>query len=207
MADVQDVAYANLRRAVSLMVNGTPVAFPTDTVYALGAPVNYVSCIQKIFDIKQRPMHMPLPLLLGETRDVDLVACDVPDIARQMMHDLWPGALTLVLRKKPFVPDIVTGGQPTVGVRIADHPVTIDIVKWVGVPIIGTSANLHGSPNPLTAMEVEHQIGSVVELIIDGGKTLGGVESTILDMSCDKPRIIRQGAVSREVLQRYCNIY
>lgn len=207
MADVQDIAYANLRRAVSLLVNGTPVAFPTDTVYALAAPVNCVSCVQKVFDIKQRPITQPLPLLLGEVRDVDLVAYDVSDIARQMMCDLWPGALTLVFRKKPFVSDIVTGGQPTVGVRIANHPVAIDIVKWVDVPVIGTSANLHGLISPLTAQEVQRQIGDKVDLIIDGGKTSGGVESTILDMSTDKPHIIRQGAVLRETLEKYCSIY
>jgi L-threonylcarbamoyladenylate synthase len=190
-----------------MLVNGNPVAFPTDTVYALGAPVNYISCVQKVFDIKKRPLNHPLPLLLGEMRDVDLVACDIPNVARQMMHDLWPGALTFVFRKKPFVPDIVTGGQPTVGVRMANHPVTIDLVKWVDVPLIGTSANIHGQPSPLTAQEVEAQIGDKVDLIIDGGRTPGGVESTILDMSTDNPRIIRQGAIPREVLEKYCRVY
>jgi len=207
LADVRDTAYVNLRRAVSLLVNGNPVAFPTDTVYALGAPVDFISCVQKIFEIKQRPLNQPLPLLLGAARDVDLVACDISDAARQMMHELWPGALTLVLRKKPFVPDIVTAGQPTIGVRMADHPVALDIIKWVDVPVVGTSANIHGLPSPLTACDVESQIGDKVDLIIDGGRTPGGVESTILDMSTDMPRILRQGAVSSEVLQRYCNIY
>ncbi|MCL2707190.1 MAG: L-threonylcarbamoyladenylate synthase [Dehalococcoidia bacterium] len=204
---MQDNIYVNLRRAVSLLVNGNPVAFPTDTVYALGAPVNYISCIQKIFDIKRRPMNMPLPILLGEARDIDLVACDISDAARNMMRDFWPGALTIVFRKKPFVPDIVTAGQPTVGVRIANHSTTIDIVKWVDVPLVGTSANIHGLPSPLTAQEVDHQIGDSVNLIIDGGKTPGGIESTIIDMSTDKPRILRHGAVPQEALEKYCILY
>ena len=204
MAEVLDSTYANLRQAVSLLVNGHPVVFPTDTVYALGVPVNFISGIQKIFSIKRRPQINALPILLGESRDVDLVACDIPDVARQIMHELWPGALTIVLKKKPFVPDIVTAGLPTVGVRLANHPTTIDIIKWVDVPVVGTSANLHGQPNPTTAQEAALQIGDEVKLIIDGGTTLSGVESTIIDMSVDNPRILRRGAVPQDVLGKYC---
>jgi len=197
----------SIRRAIYLLVNGHPVSFPTDTVYALGAPVNYISCVQKVYEIKQRPLSMALPILLGDARDIDLVALGVSDIARRLMKEFWPGALTLVFKKTPFVPDIVTAGSPTVAVRIAAHPLAIEIVKSVGVPLVGTSANIHGRSSPTTAGEVEAQIGDKVELIIDAGKTPGGIESTIIDMSTDKPKILRQGAVARATLEKFCRIY
>jgi len=197
----------SIKRAISLLVNGHPVSFPTDTVYALGAPVNYISCVQKVYEIKRRSLNMALPILLGDVRDIDLVAKDVSDIAGRLMQAFWPGALTLVFKKKPFVPDIVTAGGSTVAVRIAAHQLAIDIVKGVGVPLVGTSANLHGSPSPTTAKEVESQIGDKIELIIDAGKTPGGVESTILDMSTERPIILRQGAITRATLEKFCRIY
>ena len=150
---------------------------------------------------------MALPILLAKSNDVDLVALDVSDVAKTLMREFWPGALTLVFKKKPFVPDIVTAGSPTVAVRMAAHPLAIEIVKGVGVPLVGTSANIHGRPSPTTAQDVESQIGDKVELIIDAGKTPGGIESTILDMSGDKPRILRQGAVTRATLEKFCRIY
>jgi len=190
-----------------LLKEGRSVAFPTDTVYALGAPINDVACIKKVYEIKQRPLSMPLPILLADSDDIGLVALEVSDIARAFMREFWPGALTLVFKKTLFVPDIVTAGGPTVAVRIAAHPLAIEIVKGVGVPLIGTSANIHGKPSPTTAQGVASQIGDKVELIIDAGKTPGGVESTILDMSTDRPRILRQGAVARATLEKFCRIY
>jgi L-threonylcarbamoyladenylate synthase len=194
-------------RGISLLKNGHPVSFPTDTVYALGAPISDVACVAKVFEIKQRPLTMALPILLAEPDDVGLVALDVSDTARRLMREFWPGALTFVFKKTPFVPDIVTAGSPTVAVRIAAHPLAIEIVRGVGVPVVGTSANIHGRPSPTTAQDVESQIGDKVELIIDAGKTPGGIESTILDMSGDKPRILRQGAVARAQIEKFCRIY
>jgi L-threonylcarbamoyladenylate synthase len=194
-------------RGISLLKSGHPVSFPTDTVYALGAPISDIDCVAKVFEIKQRPLNMALPILLAESADVDLVALEISDTARVLMREFWPGALTLVFKKTPFVPDIVTAGSPTVAVRIAAHPLAIEIVKGVGVPLVGTSANIHGRPSPTTAQDVESQIGDKVELIIDAGKTPGGIESTILDMSRDKPRIMRQGAVARAQIEKFCRIY
>jgi L-threonylcarbamoyladenylate synthase len=191
---------------INLLKAGHPVSFPTDTVYALGAPIDDVSCVKKVYEIKQRPFNMALPILLADACDVDMVALAVSDISRMLMKEFWPGALTLVFRKTPFVPDIVTAGSPTVAVRIAAHPVASNIVRGVGIPLVGTSANIHGKPSPTTAGEVESQIGDKVELIIDAGKTPGGIESTIIDMSVDKPRILRQGAITRMQLERFCQI-
>jgi L-threonylcarbamoyladenylate synthase len=196
-----------INKAINLLKAGCPVSFPTDTVYALSAPVNDPRCIRKVFEIKQRPLSQALPILLAEPDDVSLIALDVSDTARTFMREFWPGALTLVFKKTHFVPDIVTAGGLTVAVRIAAHPLAIEIVRGVGVPLVGTSANIHGSPSPTTAQDVASQIGDKVELIIDAGKTSGGVESTIIDMSADKPRILRQGAVARNILEKFCRIY
>jgi L-threonylcarbamoyladenylate synthase len=207
LSSVRKATSETIQQGISLLKSGRPVSFPTDTVYALGAPISDVACIAKVFEIKQRPLNMALPVLLAEPDDVGLVALEVSDTARALMREFWPGALTLVFKKTTFVPDIVTAGSQTVAVRIAAHPLSIEIVKGVGVPLVGTSANIHGRPSPTTAQDVESQIGDKVELIIDAGKTPGGIESTILDMSGDKPRILRQGAVARAQIEKFCRIY
>jgi L-threonylcarbamoyladenylate synthase len=197
----------SINQAISLLKSGHPVSFPTDTVYALGAPINDPACVKKIYEIKQRSFNQALPILLAEPGDVDLVALEVPETSRKLMREFWPGALTLVFKKTSFVHDLVTAGGQTVAVRIAAHPLAIEIVKGVGVPLVGTSANIHGKPSPTTAQEVEAQIGNKIELIIDAGKTPGSVESTIIDMSTNRPRILRQGAIARATLEKFCRIY
>jgi L-threonylcarbamoyladenylate synthase len=206
LPSLQKATHQNIAVGVDLLKSGKPVSFPTDTVYALGAPITDIACVRKVFEIKRRPLHMALPILLSDPADIESVALQVPDIARELMQEFWPGALTLVLKKTAFVPDIVTAGGPTVAVRIAAHPLAIEIVKRVGVPMVGTSANIHGKPSPLTAQDVFDQIGDKIELILDAGKTPGGVESTILDLSTSKPRILRQGAVPRTAIERFCHL-
>ena len=196
-----------IQQGISLLKSGCPVSFPTDTVYALGAPVNDPFCVVKVYEIKQRPLSMALPILIAEPDDVELVALEVSEISRKLMREFWPGALTLIFKKTPFVHDMVTAGNPTVAVRIAAHPLAIEIIGGVGIPLVGTSANIHGKPSPTTAQDVASQIGDKVDLIIDAGKTPGGVESTIIDMSTDRPRILRQGAVARNMLEKFCRIY
>ena len=207
MSSLRKATSKTIQQGISLLKSGHPVSFPTDTVYALGASINNVTCVKQIYEIKQRPLSIALPILLAEPGDVGLVALDVSDTARTLMREFWPGALTLIFKKTPFVPDIVTAGSSTVAVRIAAHPLAIEIVRGVGVPIVGTSANIHGRPSPTTAQDVASQIGDKIELIIDAGRTPGGVESTIIDMSTDRPRILRQGVVARAMLEKFCRIY
>ena len=207
MLTLQKASPETIKQGVALLKSGRPVSFPTDTVYALGAPVNDIECVRRVYDIKQRPLNMALPILLASVEDVRLVAMEVSETAETLMKEFWPGALTLIFKKTPFVPDIVTAGGQTIAVRIAAHPVAFEIVKQTGVPLVGTSANVHSKPSPVTADEVMVQIGNRVQLIIDAGKTPGGFESTIVDVSTNKPRILRQGALSQADIERFCRLF
>ena len=203
---IQKASPESIARAVILLKRGRPVSFATDTVYALSSPVSDQVSIARVFEIKRRPRNMALPILISSIDDIDRVAIDVPEIARILTRHFWPGALTLILNKTSLVSDIVTAGGNTVAVRMPNHPVAIELVKGVGIPLVGTSANIHGNSSPTTAEEVSTQIGSEVELIIDSGKTPGGIESTIVDLSSKKIKILRQGAIERKELEQFCRL-
>ncbi len=193
-----------ISRAVAILKKGGIVAFPTDTVYGLGADPLNARAVDRIYKVKGRPYNLPLPLLLAEKSDLLKVAAVVPGIAWQLAERFLPGGLTLVLRKSPWVPGSVTAGGDTIAVRIPDHPITIALIRGLGTPIVGTSANLSGRPSPVTAAEVREQLGDEVALIIDGGRCPGGTESTVLDISGKVPVLIREGAIPRAELEKIC---
>jgi L-threonylcarbamoyladenylate synthase len=193
-----------IKRGVSVLRAGGIAAYPTDTVYGLGASANLPRAIQRIYEVKERPPNMPLPLLLSDVSQIDGVAESVPEIAWSLIDAFLPGALTLVLKKSSSVSDIISGGGTTVAVRIPAHPVPVALVEGLGAPIVGTSANLSGRPSPLTADEVHSQLGSKVNFIIDGGRCPGGKESTVVDVTGKVPVVLREGAISREELRRVC---
>jgi len=145
---------------------------------------------------------MPLPLLLADISMIYDITPSLPNIAEPFIKKFFPGALTLVLPASGSVPDIVTAGGTTVAVRIPAHPVPVALTKGLGVPIVGTSANLSGKPSPLSANEVYAQLGDGIDFIIDGGRTSGGIESTVVDVTREKPVILREGAISRQELER-----
>jgi len=189
-----------VEQAISILKQGGIVAFPTDTVYGLGAAVNIPQAVERVYQVKERPRNMPLPLLLADKSQIEEVAESVPPVAWLLAEKFLPGALTMVLFKSKSVPDIVSGGGKTVAIRIPAHPVPIALARGVGTPIVGTSANLSGKPSALTAEEVYAQLGSRVDLIIDGGRCPGGEESTIIDLTGKAPLVLREGAISREEL-------
>jgi L-threonylcarbamoyladenylate synthase len=191
-----------IESATQILRKGGIVAFPTDTVYGLGGHAFLESAAARIFQAKRRPPHLPLPLLLADISDISLVAERVSPIAQFLAERFWPGGLTLVLPKAPRVPASVSGGTSTIAVRVPGHPVPRALARGLGAPLIGTSANLSGQPSPVTAQQVEEQLGDSVDLIIDGGPCPGGVESTVLDLTGDEPMILREGAVSRHELER-----
>jgi L-threonylcarbamoyladenylate synthase len=190
--------------AVEVLRRGGIVAFPTDTVYGLGADASNEQAIAKIFRVKRRPGNLPLPLLLSDKSDITKVASIVPDIARRLADRFLPGGLTLVLSKGKSVSSAVTAGGDTVAVRVPDHHVPVDIIRRLGAPLVGTSANLSGKPAPTTAEEVRAQLGGEVDLVIDGGRCPGGVESTVVDVSGDAPVLVREGAVPWEEIAKFC---
>jgi len=195
-----------VERGIFILKQGGIVAFPTDTVYGLGAWANSSQAVERVYKIKERPRNMALPLLLADISLISEVAEPVPQIAWLLAHNFLPGALTIVLHKSKSVPDIITAGGITVAVRIPAHSIPVALAQGLGAPIVGTSANLSGKPSSLTAGEVYSQLGDKVDLVIDGGRCPGGKESTIVDVTGEKPVVLREGAISREELKRVCEI-
>ena len=193
-----------VEQATTILKQGGIVACPTDTVYGVVAAINIEPAVERIYQIKGRPRSQALPILLADKSQMVDVAKIVPLLAWRLADKFWPGALTMVLLKAESVSNIVTGGGKTVAVRMANHPMPIAIIRGLGVPIVGTSANLSGHPSALTAEEVRTQIGDRVDMIIDGGRCPGGIESTIVDLSGEEPRIIRQGAIPPEEIEQVC---
>jgi L-threonylcarbamoyladenylate synthase len=191
-----------IKLAIAILRKGGIVAFPTDTVYGLGADPLNAQAVDRIYKVKRRPYNLPLPLLLAEKSDLLKVATVVPEMAWQLAERFLPGGLTLVLRKSPWVPGSVAAGGDTIAVRIPNHPLPIALIRGLGIPIVGTSANLSGKPSPVTAEEVREQLDDEVDLIIDGGRSPGGTESTVLDVSGKVPTIIREGAIPRAELEK-----
>jgi L-threonylcarbamoyladenylate synthase len=190
-----------VEQGISILREGGIVAFPTDTVYGLGAALNLPQAVARVYEVKGRAKNMPLPLLLADKSQIEEVAEAVPPLARLLAEKFLPGGLTMVLFKSKSVPDSVSGRGKTVAIRIPAHPVPLALARGVGTPIIGTSANLSGQPSALTAEEVYAQLDGRVDLIIDGGRCPGGRESTIVDLTGKTPLVLREGAISREELK------
>jgi L-threonylcarbamoyladenylate synthase len=205
MALVPDNAN-NRSVAAILLREGGVVAYPTDTIYGLGAVVFNRSAISTLFVVKGRPRDQGLPVLIASETQLRELAAEVPDDALALAKAFWPGALTLVMKRHPNLPTSVTGGADTVAVRLPDHPCPETLISACGAPIAGTSANRHGGGDPTTAQEVQRQLGNRVSLVLDGGPSPKSVPSTILDMTVSPPRVLRVGALSLDELRNVCPI-
>lgn len=198
-----------VKEAVQILKKGGVIVFPTDTVYGLGADAFNSKAVERIYEIKKRPRHLPFPLLLSDVSQVTMIAESVPDIGWFLASRFWPGGLTLVLPKAALLPTYLTKG-PSVAVRVPNHPICLAIIKRLGRPVIGTSANISGRPSSLTADKVKQQLGDKVDLIIDGGKCPGGGESTIVDVTGEMPIVLRQGIIAQyeidKVYREYCEV-
>ena len=202
MDSLQSDIEKQIKKAISILKKGGVVAYPTDTVYGLGACMTDIAAVDRIFQVKGRPKGMALPVLLADRSKLQRLLHQLPPSAQRLADEFFPGALTIILPKSDVVPDIITGGGRTVAFRIPNHPVPLALIKGLGKPIVGTSANLSGQPSALTAVEVQTQIGDKIDMVIDGGRCPGGIESTVVDLSGEKPVIRRQGAISIEKLRK-----
>lgn len=184
--------------APEIIKNGGLVAVPTETVYGLAASGLDSDAVAKIYEVKNRPEVKPISLLVSGMEDVEKFCKDIPKEAYIMAEKFWPGPLTMILWRKPTVPDIVTSGGETVGVRCPDHKVTLDIIRKAGVPLAAPSANLSGCPSPKNLEQVLEYFDGKIECAVDGGECSVGIESTIVDMTQEIPKILRMGGLSKE---------
>jgi len=190
-----------IKSAAQTIKNGGIVAFPTETVYGVGASAFDPDAIIRIYEIKKRPRFDPLIVHISSLADLEELTLGIDKQCATLIEKFWPGPLTLVLNKSSNVPDIVTAGLNTIAVRMPDHKIALELVTESGVPIAAPSANMFGSLSPTAAEHVIKQLGEKVDIIIDGGKTKIGVESTILDMT-GEPTILRPGGVSVEDIEK-----
>ena len=190
-----------IAKAVAILRAGGLVAFPTETVYGLGADARNPGAVAKIFAAKGRPQTHPVIVHLAEAGQLEEWAWPVPESARRLAARFWPGPLTLILRRRPSVPDAVTGGQETVGLRVPAHPMAQRLLRAFGGGIAAPSANRFGRLSPTTAQHVEAELDGAVDLILDGGPCPVGIESTIADCSGERPTLLRPGQITRQALE------
>lgn len=193
----------NIRLLADLLRRGETVAFPTETVYGLGADALNESAVAKIYAAKGRPGDNPLIVHLYDPAQLKDVALSVPPMAYELMSAFTPGPLTLIFRKKPEIPDCVTGGLDTVGVRFPAHTAAIRLLRETDRPVCAPSANLSTRPSPTTAQHVLADLDGRIPAILDGGPCEVGLESTIVDVSGDRPRLLRKGGIPAEALLPY----
>lgn len=187
---------ASMQTALELLRDGEIVAFPTDTIYGLGANAFYSPGIIKLFEAKGRDANKAIAVLIGNIEQVSLLTDGMNENATILTRKFWPGGLTIVMPKKSELPELLTAGN-SIGIRMPNHPVALELLGQFG-PIATTSANLSGKTNPQDAQDVLQQLNKRVPLILDGGKCPGGIPSTVIDCSSEKIQILRAGAISQE---------
>lgn len=192
----------DLEEAIHILRQGGIGVFPTDTVYGLGASILSDKAVERVYQVKGRPRHLALPILLASVSQIGQVTANVPPLAWLLAEKFLPGGFSLVLPRGPVVSDLVAGGGNTVAVRVPRHPIPQALIQGLGAPIVGTSANLSGQPAPVAAQEVARQLSGQVDFIFDGGRCPGGRESTIIDLTCEPPRLLREGAIPWETIQK-----
>lgn len=193
---------AELQSAAQALANGKLVVFPTETVYGLGANALDDGAVSRIFEAKGRPSDNPLIVHIATKEQLAPLVSHIPAKAIILMEAFWPGPLTLVFKKSDQVPEAVTAGLSTVAVRMPDNAVALNLIHFSGVPVAAPSANTSGKPSPTLVEHVLTDLMGRVEYIIDGGPCRVGLESTVLDVTCDPPLILRPGGVTREMLER-----
>jgi len=190
------------QEAAKLLRLGEVVAIPTETVYGLGGDATNDGAVSKIFQAKGRPSDNPLIVHIANLSQLDPIVKEIPEKASLLMSVFWPGPLTLIFPKGQGLSELVTAGLETVGIRMPDHPIALEIIQETNLPIAAPSANTSGRPSPTTALHVKDDLQGKIPLIIDGGSTGVGVESTVLDCTTNPPTILRPGGITQEQIEQ-----
>jgi L-threonylcarbamoyladenylate synthase len=190
-----------LHEASVLLRNGDLVAFPTDTVYGLGCDLWQEGAIARLYEAKERPGNLAIPVLVSSPEQVTQVAQDLPAAFARLVERFWPGGLTLILRRRAQVPVLLCAGGDTVAVRMPAYPLVQRLAEALGGALAATSANLSGRPSPATAEDVLTDLGGRIPLLLDGGRCTGGIASSIIDLVSDPPVLVRPGALSLDILR------
>lgn len=192
----------NLNIARQKLIDDEIIAIPTETVYGLAGNAYSEAAIKKIFDLKKRPFYNPLIVHIKSAEFLSHIACDIPDSARKLAKKFWPGPLTLVLKKQPNIPDLITAGKMTVAIRVPNHPLTLSLLEQLDFPLAAPSANPFGSISPTSAEHVSNYFKSNLDVVLDGGECEKGLESTIIGFENDQAILFRLGAISVEDIEK-----
>ncbi|MCT4542029.1 MAG: L-threonylcarbamoyladenylate synthase [Vallitalea sp.] len=200
--DINNIDNNIIKQAGNILKEGGLVAFPTETVYGIGANSLDVNAINKIYEAKGRPSDNPLIVHVSSKQDVQKYAKKINYTAEKLMDEFWPGPLTLIFEKRDIIPDNITGGLNTVAIRMPSHTIARSIIKEADLPIAAPSANISGRPSPTMAEHVINDLNGKVDMIIDGGYCEIGLESTVLDVTDTIPTILRPGGITKEMLEQ-----
>ena len=197
---IEIVTDENVQRAAEVLRNGGIVAFPTDTVYGLGAVCTNEEAVSKLFRAKGRDEGKPLSVLVGNTEQVQMLSDSVPESACLLMRAFWPGALTLVLRKKESVSDRVSAGKDTIGIRMPDSETARKLIRLAGSPLAAPSANTSGKRSAVTAEDVKEDLAGKIDFLLDGGTCPIALSSTVIDLTGETPKILREGSITKQMI-------
>ncbi len=204
--DNPTILSTSISRAAEILRSGGVIALPTDTLYGISANALNDEAASKVFRVKGREEFSPLPIFVSDPDDLFRYGRDVPDEAVRLAETFWPGKLTIVVAKSDVIPPVVSGGLDTVGLRVPDHPVPRAVVRQLGAPITATSANVSGRPALTAAEDVVAELGSRLDLVLDGGQLAPSLPSTVIDLTTVPPTILREGAVSAADIQKLAGI-
>jgi L-threonylcarbamoyladenylate synthase len=193
------------KKAADVLLRGGVVAYPTDTIYGLGADIYNDSAVKRVFAIKQRPLDLPFPVLISDPSQMGSLVLEQTRLSKALTTKFWPGGLTVIFHKAEDLHSPALAGSTKIGIRMPAHPLALLMIRELGRPVIGTSANLHGGGAPLTADDVVRELDGSVDLIIDAGPCPGGQESTIIDVTVDPPLLIRHGIISEKYVMAEYN--
>ena len=202
---IKTVTENSLKTAGEILKNGGIVAFPTDTVYGLGAAYSNENAVSKIFEAKGRDEGKPLSILVSDISQVELLALEIPEGTKKLMEKFWPGALTVILKKRPEISDKISAGKDTIGIRMPDYSVTLDLIREAGSPLAAPSANTSGKRSSVSAEDVFEDLNGKIDMLLDGGTCPVGLSSTVLDLTGEEPLILREGIITKTMIDEVIN--